>query len=54
LKEVYTKSEYDVPKELNKEWQKNNPVIDNRTLAVKKFLVLLKEKLLKKEYAKMK
>ncbi|KAI5741715.1 hypothetical protein M8J76_016462 [Diaphorina citri] len=38
LKEVYTKSEYDVPKELNKEWQKNNPVIDNRTLAVKKFL----------------
>lgn len=53
LKEVYTKSEYDRPKEVNIEWQKKNPVYSNRTWAVRNFLVKLREKVAKKDYAKM-
>lgn len=53
LKEVYTKSEYDVPKEVNLTWQRKNPPMSNKTWAVRKFLVLLKEKLARKNYAKL-
>uniref|UniRef100_A0A8D8V567 Large ribosomal subunit protein uL29m n=1 Tax=Cacopsylla melanoneura TaxID=428564 RepID=A0A8D8V567_9HEMI len=53
LNEVYTKSEYDIPKEVNKEWQEKNPFINNKTRAVQKFLALLREKLARRRYAKL-
>ncbi|KAL1461269.1 hypothetical protein WDU94_013186 [Cyamophila willieti] len=53
LKEVYTKTEYDIPKEVNKVWQEKNPPVNNKSRAVQKFLVLLREKLANRRYAQL-